>query len=309
MRAVLIFGVAAAALLAAGAAQAKEPSVEIRDAVARVTIVPEARSDVKVVISKTSAQLPLTVRVEGDKTIVDGDLDKPFGGGRINSCKSINGKVSVHVVGVGNVAWDAMPEIIVYTPMNSKVGAGGAVFGSVGRTDSLELSSAGCGDWTVANVGGELKANLAGSGDLKAGSAGSARVNVSGSGDINTTAVRGDLSVNIAGSGDVEAGPVGGGLSVNIVGSGDTTVASVNGAVSANIAGSGDVQVRSGQASSLSAKIAGSGDVLFGGTAGSLVAKVAGSGDVRVVRVSGTVTKSVAGSGDVVVGSPIDFDD
>ncbi len=121
--------------------------MEIKDAVARVTIVPEARADVKVVVVKANASLPLTVRVEGDKTIVDGDLDKPFGGGRIHSCKTVNGRVSVGVGGVGNVSWEEMPQVIIYTPMASKVATGGAVFGSVGRTDSLELSSAGCGDW------------------------------------------------------------------------------------------------------------------------------------------------------------------
>lgn len=309
MRAVLILGVASAALLAAGAAQAATPSVEIKDAVVRVTVVPEARGDVKVVVVRGNPELPLTVRVEGDKTIVDGDLDRPFGGGRIHSCKSINGRVSVGVGGIGNVAWDQIPEIVVKVPLAARVGAGGAVFGSVGRSDSLLLSNAGCGDWTVANVTGELVANLAGSGDLKAGTAGSARIKIAGSGDATTTAVRGPLSVNIAGSGDVEAGPVSGSLSVSTAGSGDTNVASVSGEITVNTAGSGDVQVRSGQASVVSVKIVGSGDVLFGGTAGSLTAKVAGSGDVRVLKVSGPVSKSVAGSGDVVVGGPIDFDD
>lgn len=309
MRAVLIFGVASAALLAAGAAHAATPSVEIKDAVARVTVVPQARADVKVVVARANGQLPLTIRIEGDKTIVDGDLGRPFSGGRITNCRSVNGKVSVTVRGLGDVAWADMPEITVYTPMDSRVGGGGAVFGSVGRSDSLDLSSAGCGDWTVANVGGDLKVSIAGSGDLKAGGAGSARINVAGSGDADLKSVRGDLSVNIAGSGDVSSGPVGGGLMVSTVGSGDTDVASVGGAVNINIAGSGDTLIRGGKAGAVSVKIAGSGDVLFGGEADSLSARVAGSGDVRVAKVSGAVTKSVAGSGDVVIGGPIDFDD
>ena len=52
---------ATAVVLSAGAAQAAV-SVEIRDAAARVTIVPEDRSDVRVEVVTPNAKLPLTVR-------------------------------------------------------------------------------------------------------------------------------------------------------------------------------------------------------------------------------------------------------
>jgi len=307
MRALLALSAAGAAILAAGAAQAA-PSVEIRNAVARVVVVPQARADVKVVFKSTNADLPLTIRTEGDKTIVDGNLGRPMGADRIKNCMSLNGNVSVSVAGVGKVAWAAMPEVIVYVPMEAKVGAGGAVFGSVGRASSLQLSNTGCGDWTVGNVAGELKVNLAGSGDTRAGSAGVARIHLAGSGDVTLGGVGGDLTVKIAGSGDVTAGSVGGGLSVSTGGSGDTEVASVAGAVTTSTAGSGDVLIRRGRASALNVSTAGSGDVLFGGVAGSVNAKIAGSGDVRVSQVTGAISKSVVGSGEVVVG-PVDFDD
>ena len=64
---------AAAALAAAGTAAAG-PSVEIRDAIARVTVVPEDRADVKVEMLTTNASLPLAVRTSGSTTIVDGNL-------------------------------------------------------------------------------------------------------------------------------------------------------------------------------------------------------------------------------------------
>ncbi|HRD46813.1 MAG TPA: DUF2807 domain-containing protein [Caulobacter sp.] len=310
MRAILAFGVATAALLAAGAAAAKEPSVEIRDAVARVIVVPEARSDVKVSFKTTNADLPLTVRFEGDKTIVDGDLDHGFGRSRIRNCRSVGDQVSVDVTGVGSVSYDNMPQIIVQVPMDARVAAGGAVFGSVGRSKTLSLSSAGCGDWTVANVEGEMSINVAGSGDIRAGTAGSANLNVAGSGDIATAAVRGSLSANVAGSGDVRTGAVDGGLAVNTMGSGDADVASVNGDVAVNLAGSGDTVIRAGRAGKVAISIAGSGDVMFAGSAGTLDAKVAGSGDIRVASVSGEVHKRSVGSGDVRVGAfTIDSDD
>ena len=302
MRAILAFGVASAALLAAGAASAAETRVDIKDAVARVVIVPEARSDVKVSFKATNASLPLTVRVEGDRTIVDGDLGGRLGKGRIRNCRSINGVASVEVSGVGRIAWDDMPQIIIQVPMDANVGAGGAVFGSVGRSTSLSLSNAGCGDWTVANVEGALTVNLAGSGDVKAGSAGAADIRIAGSGDVASTGVRGKLTASVAGSGDLAAGPVGGGLAVRIMGSGDTDVASVNGDVDISIAGSGDALIRGGQAGAVSVNIAGSGDVQFAGSATTVTARVAGSGDIRVASVAGDVKKSVVGSGEVRVG-------
>ena len=70
---------AAAAAFTAGAAQAA--SVEIKDAVARVTVIPEDRNDIKVEVISPNAQLPLTVRTLGDRTIIDGDLDR-----RIRGC-------------------------------------------------------------------------------------------------------------------------------------------------------------------------------------------------------------------------------
>lgn len=308
MRALLAFGVASAALLAAGAASAADTRVEIKDAVARVVIVPEARSDVKVSFKTTNGSLPLTVRVDGDKTIVDGDLDGPLGKGRIRNCRVVNGVASVDVSGVGKIAWEDMPQVVIQVPMDARVGAGGAVFGSVGRSASLTLSNAGCGDWTLANVEGELSVNLAGSGDVKAGSAGAANIRIAGSGDVATTGVRGRLEASVAGSGDLKSGPVGGALTIRTMGSGDADVASVNGDVDVNIAGSGNTLIRGGRAGAVSVSIAGSGDVQFAGAATTVTARVAGSGDIRVASVSGDIKKNVVGSGDIRIG-PFTIDD
>lgn len=279
MRAVLAFSAAVATLLGAAAAQAA--SVQIKDAVARVVVIPEDRGDVKVEFLTTNPGLPLTIRTEGDKTIVDGDL----GHNAIRNCRTINNATTVSVNGK-SYDWEDLPQVVVRVPMDAEVAAGGAVFGSVGRANSLELGNAGCGDWTVANVAGELTVNQAGSGDTTAGTAGSVSVNIAGSGDVATAAINGPLTVNIAGSGDVEA-------------------ASVAGAMAINIMGSGDVKVRGGEAGAVAVSIAGSGDVVIDAPAESVSAKIAGSGDVRVIRVSGAVTKKVAGSGEVIVG-PID---
>lgn len=278
MRALTTLAVLAAAVTAAGAAQAA-PSVKIKDAVARVVIIPENRSDVKVEFITTNADLPLSVRQNGDEVIVDGNLRM----NRINSCNSRDGKTWVRVRGVGQVSYDNFPQVAVRVPMNVKVQAGGAVFGDIGRSDSVNLANAGCGDWTVANTRGELHVSQAGSGDTKAGSAASVEISIAGSGDVTTQTISGDMEANIAGSGDIK-------------------VASIAGKLEGNIAGSGNITVLGGRSRMVEVNVMGSGDVAFNGEADDVDVSVAGSGDVRIAKVNGAVKKHVAGSGDVIIG-------
>jgi hypothetical protein len=274
----LIVTAALAALGLSTAAQAA-PSVEIKDAVARVVVIPENRTDVKVEFLTTNPDLPITVETRGDKVIVNGGLHH----NRIRDCRSHNGNVSVEVREVGNVTWEKMPQIVIRTPMAVDLGAGGAVFGSIGRADSVDLANAGCGDWTVGNVKGRLKISTAGSGDTSVGMSGEVRISIAGSGDVRTAEVAGPAEVNVAGSGDVRLLSINGDLSISVAGSGDVTVAGGN---------SPDVRVN----------IAGSGDTDFRGTAGNLKANIMGSGDVHVDAVTGEIHKAVMGSGSVSVG-------
>ena len=277
MRSILLIGVAVLTLPAATAALAA-PSVEIRDAVARVVVIPEARQDVAVEMITVNKDLPLFTRHEGGRVVLLGRLRR-----RIGSCSTDGGKPAVHVRGVGQVSYDNMPQIVVRTPMDVRVGASGAVFGSIGRADDAELSNAGCGDWTVANVKGDLKINEAGSGDTRAGGAGS-------------------FVAHVAGSGDVTAQDILGGATIDVAGSGDVSLLSISGPLHVSIAGSGDVKIDRGHAAEMVVHVAGSGGVRFGGTADSLNTSIAGSGDVDVGRVTGPVKKAILGSGDVNVG-------
>jgi len=272
---------AAAALFTATDASAA--GVEIKDAVARVTIIPEARSDVAVTILKNDAHHPLRISTGLDgRTIVDGGYRSGLFGG-IVSCNSFGGRPRVRVLGVGVIGYDDMAQVVVRVPLDAKVAGGGAVFGTVGRSSSLDLYTAGCGDWTVADVGGRFALSNAGSGDVHAGSAGLIHVSASGSGDIFAHAVSGGVEASIAGSSNIR-------------------IASVSGPVKVHISGSGDLNIDGGHAPDLSASIAGSGDVTFHGVADTLTASIAGSGDVNVSHVTGAVRKSVVGSGDVNVG-------
>ncbi|WP_309605385.1 GIN domain-containing protein [Phenylobacterium sp.] len=267
----------AASLTAAGAASAA--SVEVKDAVVRVTVIPETRGDVKVEIIAPNPKLPLTVRSFGGRTIVDGGLNH-----KIRDCRGKGERTSVHVRGVGDVGWADMPQIVIRTPRDVDVDTGGAVWGTVGRSASLNLGNAGCGDWTVGNVEGRMRISQAGSGDTHAGTAGEAKVRVAGSGDTQIADVKGGLAVDIAGSGDV-------------------SVVSVSGPVDVHVAGSGGVRIAGGTATGFDVAVAGSGDVHFGGTATNLKARIMGSGDVHVREVTGHISKTVMGSGGVSVGN------
>lgn len=271
-----IIALALAAVGLAGGAQAA--TVEVQDAVARVIVIPEARQDVKVEFLTTHPELPLQIRTRGDQVIVDGDLDR-----RVRNCRGSGQGASVSVGGVGEVAYADMPQVVIRTPREVNVAVSGAVYGAVGRSQSVDLSNAGCGDWNIANTNGALKVSLAGSGDMAAGSAAAADLRVAGSGDLSARRVSGPVKIDIAGSGDV-------------------TVAEVRGPrLQARIAGSGEVDVDAGAVDELSVTIAGSGDVGFDGVAGDVRANIAGSGDVRVRQVTGRVEKSALGSGTVSV--------
>ncbi|KSB89539.1 hypothetical protein AS593_02640 [Caulobacter vibrioides] len=279
MRAIISLAAGAAVLGMAGAAAAAEPSVKIKDAVARVVVIPEARSDVKVELLTTNAGLPLEVRKVGGQTIIDGNLRLK----RIQNCNGRGDNVSVKVRELGEVRWQDIPQVVVRVPMNVTVGASGAVYGSIGRSDSVELANAGCGDWTVANTRGKLEISLAGSGDTKAGNAAKAEINLAGAGDISLQEVS-DLEVSIAGSGDVKAAALRGGD------------------IDVSIAGSGGVKIAGGRARDIDVSIMGSGGVNFGGEADRVSLSVAGSGDIRVAKVNGPVKKSAMGSGNIYIG-------
>jgi hypothetical protein len=267
---------AAAGLLTAGPAAAAP--VEFRELVARVTVIPEARNDVKVEILSRNPDLPIRVRTERGKLVVDGDLAR-----RIRGCNTEGAEPVIKVAGVGDVPWAQMPRLVVRTPKSVEIFAGGAVFGSIGRSASLDLAQAGCGDWLAGNVDGPLKLSLAGSGDVRVGASRSARLRVTGSGDIY-------------------AGPVSGLIDAEVGGSGDISAAGVADELKVEIAGSGDVKVKNGHVPVMKVGIAGSGDVVFGGVAESLKARITGSGEIRVRRVTGPVEKRVLGSGSVRIG-------
>src|SRR5450432_4254554 len=110
MRLAIAIVAAAAALGAAGAAAAA-PSVEIKDAVARVTVIPEDRADIKVEMLTNNAALPLEVRTMGSQTVITGNLSH-----RIYDCHTRGDHPSAWVRGVGEVRYENMPQVVIHMP-------------------------------------------------------------------------------------------------------------------------------------------------------------------------------------------------
>jgi hypothetical protein len=298
-------------------AAALADGVQIRDAAARVVVLPEARRDVQVTTRGGDARLPpVRTRMEGDTVVVDGGLRN-----RIASCgwgwntdisviwrhpdpgpRGSHENQRVSIRGVGPLTVDQLPVITVRVPLSAHVAADGAVWGEVGPTDALSLEAAGCGDWRVADVRGRFSTATSGSGDVRARRAGSVQARLSGSGGLTLADVDRDADVSLSGSGDMRAGRIGGPAVLKIAGSGDIKAERIDGPVEARIGGSGAVHIRDGRTPRITVAVSGSGSFDYGGTARALDAQVAGSGDVSVARVDGPVTKAVAGSGEVRVG-------
>jgi hypothetical protein len=270
--------VAGAALFVAVAAEAA-PAVEIRNAAAQVIVTPEPRSDIKVELVRTNARLPLRIWRFAGRTFVDGGLQH-----RLRGCRIHGGAAGATIAGVGETPLSTLPEVVIHTPLDARVFAGGAVWGSVGRSNDLEFANAGCGEWVIANVRGRMKVSLAGTGAARTGQSGSAELYSAGAGSISTREVAdGAVAMNF--------------------GSGQIQIASVNGPFTARIAGAGSVRAAAGRVSAMQAQVAGSGGISLDGVADRLQASIVGSGDVRVGRVTGPVRKDIIGSGIVRVGS------
>lgn len=294
---IAVYAAASAAVLAAFAAQpAAAQDAEIRNAVARVIVIPEDRADIAVEITRGSADLPqLTVERRGSKVRIDGGLGRrrsvmqltndsirECNDGRADARQPGEG-ATVEVRGKGRIRLEDAPLVVLRTPRDVDVSSGSGVYGAVGRgARSVDLGAGGCGNWTVANVDGRLEVAVGGSGTVRAGTSRLLEASVGGSGSVFAGAT-GDLDASIGGSGSI-------------------VVAGVNGPAEVAIGGSGDVTIRGGRASTLEVAVAGSGNVRFDGVADSLEASIAGSGDVRVAEVTGAVSRSIVGSGEVRIG-------
>ena len=155
---------------------------------------------------------------------------------------------------------------------------------TIGKVSQAHVSVGGSGKIALADVSGDLKIEIAGSGRVTAGHAG-------------------NVHAEIAGSGDAQLGTISNGLNIEIAGSGDFTAARVNGPVSVEIAGSGNVKIADGVADPLRVEIFGAGDLYFGGVAVNPTISAMGSGNVRINSYRGKLSND--GMANVQVGGPV----
>jgi hypothetical protein len=271
MRSAWIIGAAAAF---AGGAQAAE--LYLDEAVARVVIIPESRSDIAVTVQQGRAPIALRVSRQGDRTVV-------HGGYQTNQCSNRNGSTEVRLRRGGTMNMEDAPLVTVRAPRSLTVRTrGGAVHGRVGALDNLTLSAGGCSQWSIADVAGTIDLNQSGGATATVGRARTARLGASGGGTIRAQSV-GSLDADASGGGVVR-------------------VASVNGAMSADASGGGGVKVEGGRTGLLRAGASGGGWVDYDGVADSLDAEASGGGRVNVARVLGQVNRRASGGGHVSVG-------
>jgi hypothetical protein len=275
---VRIVGFLAVGVMAVAEAATAAPSIQVRGAAARLIVIPEARSDIAVSLTRADPRLPLRITTLGDRIFITGDV-----GHRVHGCRTANGARGVAIWGRGVIPYEELPTVVIRAPTTVRLSAGEAVFGEIGRSANVDFTNQGCGDWTIADVQGRLRLNQAGAGGARTGSAGSGALSVAGSGGISTGAIRGGLTAVSSGSGAIQA-------------------SAVYGPVDARVAGPGGIILVSGSVTTMTVSIAGSGAVTLHGVAQSLRVSIAGSGDVTVDRVTGSVVKQVFGSGAVRVG-------
>jgi hypothetical protein len=275
MRLAMTCAVVAAALGSAGAASAA--SVELKDAVVRVTVVPEDRGDVKVEVRTSNPRLPIEVRSFGGITVIDGGLHR-----RIRDCHHGSDRPVAWVRGVGQVEGDAIPQLVIRTPRAVSLASNGAVFGAIGRSGSLDLHDSGCSTWTVADVAGDASVMESGAGSVRLGSVGRLDLHLSGAADIHAVRIRQGMDTTLSGAGRIQ-------------------IEDFAGPMEARVSGLGHVKIAGGRATTMRATVSGMGGIDFGGVADSLEARISGVGDIHVRQVTGAVMKSVSGAGHVTI--------
>lgn len=269
--------------------------VDVRYAAAMVVVTPEDRADISVEIANPG-QLPMpTVEVDGNEVTINGHLR-----GRIGDCQDGGG---ARVRGYGEFNGDQLPRITIRTPRNVHYSAGGAVSTQIGSANQVNASFSGCADSTIGDVAGTLDLDVAGSGDVRTGTAQVLNVDIAGNSEVTTGAISQSANIEIAGSGEVTIASLTGSLESEGAGSGNLTIQA--GAITnarLEMAGSGEANIAA-TVQNLEVEIVGSGDVDVTAAVVNVDADIAGSGSVTVKSASGSVRRSIMGSGELNIGA------
>jgi hypothetical protein len=264
----------------AAAAQAAGPTVRLDHLAAHVIIIPEARATITAEVRNAGRRglAKPALSVSGRELTVSGGLSRVD----LHNCRVRAGR-GVSLGFFRHIDEADLPVVTLRVPMDVTIEADSAVeVETTGPLHSLTAAERGCGDWRIGDVSDRLDYELAGRGDVQAGSVGSATLKLQGLGDLHVRAT----------------GP----LDVSMQGMGDVVVDQVNGPVRASLSGMGDLRIRGGHAAQFTADLSGMGSVRFDGVADTVDASASGMGDIHVARATGEVRKRQSGLAKVTVG-------
>lgn len=244
--------------------------------VARITILPEPRSDIYVVVRPGGSGLPsVSVTQEGERTIVTSGVE-------VGACAQSGATMRVGLRDGRQVEMGEAPEIIVRAPRSFRVeGADSALIGRIERSEDLHIRQAGCAFWDIGEVV-----------TLQADMSGGAHLTASGAATANLAAAAGAA---------VTIGPVAN-LVAEASAGGMIGVAAVNGAVEASASGGGRIEIGSGRATTFRAVASSGGRILHRGEIVNLHATAVAGGQIEVSQAESILSRSVSAGGQVIVG-------
>src|SRR5262249_26832484 len=139
--------------------------VEVRDAAAMLTVIPEERTDVDATVAAGSRLPAPSVHLQGNQLVIDGGV-------RIQGCGGwfqTGQRSSVRVAGYGLVAPNDLQHITLHVPRSLNLSIGGGVHSTIGASQGGHLALNGCGRTDMSDAAGPLDLALNGSGDAHVG--------------------------------------------------------------------------------------------------------------------------------------------
>jgi hypothetical protein len=245
--------------------------------VARVTVIPEVRSDFAVEVRAGSGGLPdVSVSEEGGRALLTSGVE-------VGACVGSGDRMQVGLRDGTRAEMSDAPEVIIHAPLTFSVsGANSGLIGQIGPAEDLAITQSGCVFWDVADVAGRLRVNLSAGARLTAGASDSTLLGASAGAAISTGAVS-DLVAEASAGGMIR-------------------VASASGSAEANAASGGSIEIKGGETTTLRAEASSGARIVHRGKVESLWADASVGGEVEVSEVENVVSRSVSIGGRVVVG-------
>lgn len=239
--------------------------IDIEDAMAIVSIVPEKRDDYQISIS---GGFTPKMRVKGRRLVIDGGLPK-----NRRSCRDTNMK---------DIPNDRQGLIIqIRAPMQADIEADGIIYADVGPTNGADLSFGGCGKTTIAETRGNLDLSVHSVMDARFGQVdGALDISVHGSSHAVGATVKGPLDLSVHGSSDLTLGDVGGPADISVHGSSSAEVGRIGGPLDVSLHGSSDMKIDE-VTGATEASLHGSSELVVGVLRKGLDASLHGSSDIR----------------------------